>query len=347
MGNSKEQSIAQTDKPKSVPLEATEAVCPSCSCANDGSALFCEECGSVLKQPAHCPKCHAIARPHADICEVCGTWLLKGQCTFCYAHVDQDQSFCGECGNPPEGIACPRCGKLSIFDFCKSCNIPLSIQAKEMAKEAAQDPTFKEIASLFEQLTSVETSLPVTTNKTDPIKRNHATGAKILYDQALKLKAYRESQFRSTVEQKPKSTPKALFSGNQKESISQLADEVAQEEDRRRIEEEKRRQEEERKRREEEERQRQEEERRRQEAERQRRLQEQVNNAMRKLSGKTFSSNQEARRFFMNLIASLPEEVARKITDRGMSWRCNAFGCVHNSPSECGDPSRGGVWLLR
>lgn len=340
MGNSKEQSIAQTDKPKSIPVETTESACPSCSCVNDSSALFCEACGSALKQPAKCPKCGVTARPNADICEVCGVWLLKGQCRFCYAHVDQDQSFCGECGNPPEGIACPRCGKLSIFDFCKSCNIPLSIQAKEMAKEAAQDPTFKEIASLFEQLTSVETSLPVTTNKTDPIKRNHATGANILDDQALKLKAYRESQFRSTVEQKPKSTPKALFSGNQKESISQLADEVAQEEERRRIEEEKRRQEEERKRREEE-------ERRRQEAERQRRLQEQLADAMRSLSGKSFSSHQEARRFFMNLIAGLPEEVARKITDRGMGWRCNAYDCVHNSPGDCANPSAGGVWLLR
>jgi hypothetical protein len=68
---------------------------------------------------------------------------------------------------------------------------------------------------------------------------------------------------------------------------------------------------------------------------------------MRSLSGKTFSSHQDARRFFMNLIAGLPEEVARKITDRGMSWRCNAYNSVHNSPGECADPSAGGVWLLR
>lgn len=329
--NIKEQSISQVSKPESILLETTKPVCSSCLHENDSSALFCEECGTTLKQPANCPKCSTTTRPRADICEVCGTWLLKGQCMFCYAHVDEDQAFCGECGNSTSGIPCPRCGELSIFDFCKSCGIPLSIQAKEMVQETAKDQLFQEMASLIEQLdlspiSEIESALVAN-------KKNHD-------DQVLRLKEYRELQSKSATQHKHKSVPKALFSNEQRDQISRLNEEVAQEEECRKIEEELRRQEEERKRREAE-------ERRKQEEERQRKLQEQLNDVMRKFSGKTFSSSQEARRFFMNIIAGLPEDIVRKMTDRGMGWRCNFADCVHDSPSECGDPSQGGVWLIR
>lgn len=255
---------------------------------------------------------------------------------FCYAHIDEDQAFCGECGNSTSGIPCPRCGELSIFDFCKSCGIPLSIQAKEMVQETAKDPLFQEMASLIEQLGSS----PITESESAPIKADLVTIQKDHDDQVLRLKEYRESLSNPAMQHKPKPVPKALFSNDQKERISQLNEEVAQEEERRKIEEERRRQEEERKRREAE-------ERRRQEEERQRKLQEQFNDVMRKHSGKTFSSSQEARRFFMNIIAGLPEEFVRKMTDRGMGWRCNFATCVHDSPGDCADPSQGGVWLIR
>lgn len=332
----KEQFISQVSKPESALLVATKSVCPSCTHENDSSALFCEECGNALKQPANCPKCSATTRPRADICEVCGTWLLKGQCMFCYAHIDEDQAFCGECGNSASGIPCPRCGELSIFDFCKSCGIPLSIQAKEMVQETAKDPLFQEMASLIEQLDLSS----ITESKSAPIETDLVANKKDHYEQVLRLKEYRESQFKSATQHRPKSVPKALFSNDQKERISQLNEEVAQEEERRKIEEERRRQEEERKRREAE-------EHRRQEEERRRKLQEQFNDVMHKLSGKTFSSHQEARRFFMNIIAGLPEDIVRKMTDRGMGWRCNFATCVHDSPGDCADPSQGGVWLIR
>lgn len=335
-GNIKEQSISQVSKPESILLETTKSACPSCSHENDSSALFCEECGNALKQPANCPKCSATTRSRADICEVCGTWLLKGQCMFCYAHIDKDQAFCGECGNSTSGISCPRCGELSIFDFCKSCGIPLSIQAKEMVQETAKDPLFQEMASLIEQLDLS----PIHEVESAPIKPDHVAIKKDHDDQVLRLKEYRESQSKPATQHKPKSAHKALFSNGQKERISQLNEEVAQEEERLKIEAERLKQEEERKRREAE-------VRRKQEEERQRKLQEQFNDVMRKLSGKTFSSHQEARRFFMNIIAGLPEEIVRKITDRGMGWQCNAYGNVHDSPGDCADPSHGGVWLIR
>jgi hypothetical protein len=305
--------------------------CPQCGETNETEAKFCAECGQNLYSDSRCPSCNSRISPNADICEACGRWLLEGKCKFCYADVGEGHTYCEECGNPTAGIVCPRCGKLSIFDFCKSCNIPLSLQANEMVQKTAQDPAFKKIALLFEQLTTTDDLAFSPEIKSKNISTAPATVTPWQNDQVMQLKTYREASQKSATSHK-KSTAKAIFSSGQKQSISRLGEEVAQEEERRRIEEERRRQEEERKRREAE--------------ERQRRLQEQINKAMRKLSGKTFSSNQEARRFFMNMIAGLPEEVAKKIIDRGMKWRCNAYDCVHNSPSECADPSRGGIWLI-
>jgi hypothetical protein len=209
-----------------------------------------------------------------------------------------------------------------------------------MVQETVGDPLSREMASLFEQLDS----LPIPESESSPIKTDLVNGRNDHDDQVLRLKEYRDSQPNFATQHKPKSVPKVLFSNEQKERVGRLNEEVAQEEQRRKevAQEEQRRKiiEEERKRREAE-------EQRRQEEERQRKLQEQFNNAMRKLSGMTFSSNQEARRFYMNIIASLPEEVARKITDRVMGWRCNYADCVHASPGDCGDPSQGGVWLIR
>lgn len=363
--NMAEQSIYQSNKAQALTSETTaESVCPSCACKNDSSANFCEECGTALHQPAHCPNCKAIARPHADICEVCGEWLLKGQCMFCYAPVDDGETFCGECGNPAAGITCQKCGKLSHFDFCSTCNIPLSYQAKAMVLAAADDPALLELAALFEGLADAgkltDSIVPISSEHVVESTPKQSQAASVASEEALRLKAYRESQ-QKLKQEHPLAQPlqpKSLFSSDQKERIRQLDNEVFQEEERRRIEEERRQEEErrrleeiERKRREEEERKRLEEERRRQEDERkrehERRLQQQLSDAMSKFSGKTFSSNQEARRFFMSIIAGLPEEIAKKITNHGMGWRCNAYGAVHDSPSGCADPSRGGVWLIR
>ncbi len=345
-----QETADKTARPESL-LDTAGNACPQCHQANEDGALYCAECGATLQQASKCPKCNATARPRADICEVCGTWLLKGQCMFCYAQVEDGQTFCGECGNPAEGITCQRCGKLSIFDFCKTCGIPLSIQAREMVQETSQDPAFKEMAELFEEFVSIDIAPAEPVVEPAGITSAPETITATQDDQALRLKAYREATHQAVPESKSKPAPKSLFSSEQKARISQLAEEVAQEEERRRIEEERRRQEEERKRREAEERRKQEEERRRQEEEhrreQERKLQEQLNAAMRKFSGKTFSSNQEARRFFMNILASLPDEVANRIRNRGMGWRCNAYDCVHDSPGECADPSRGGVWLIR
>jgi hypothetical protein len=57
---------------------------------------------------------------------------------------------------------------------------------------------------------------------------------------------------------------------------------------------------------------------------------------------KTFSSNQEARKYFGALKILLPKVVQRKIPT---GWTCNAYSCTHTGgPQECADPSKGGTW---
>ncbi len=321
-----------------------ESICPVCKHTNEDEGTYCEECGKVLKQPASCPKCKTPAKQHADICEVCGTWLLIGQCMFCYAKIAEDEAFCGECGNPAKGHFCQQCGQHSIFDFCKSCRIPLSNQAHKMMANNAEDQNFKEIAILFEKLTDHGDFFPDRSNATSD-NLTETNPASIPYDdQVLKIKEYREKCNKPGIHEKEQLTSKVIFSNEQKSRISLLNEEVLKEEEKRRVEEERRKKEEERLRKEAEERRRKEEAKRREE---ERKLQAQLSAALNKFSGKTFSSNQEARKFFMSIIAGLSDDVAKKITSRGMGWRCNAYSAVHDSPGDCADPSRGGVWLIR
>lgn len=57
---------------------------------------------------------------------------------------------------------------------------------------------------------------------------------------------------------------------------------------------------------------------------------------------KTFSSNQEARKFFGALKILLPKVIQKRIP---LGWTCNAYSCTHSGgPQECADPSQGGTW---
>ena len=115
--------------------------CPNCHTINELEAKFCAECGYNFEGVKNCPKCGAkIISPNADICELCGEWLLKGKCKFCYADIEKGAVYCGECGNPVAGIICPQCGQLSYFDFCKHCNIPLTVEAKKNVEKVKNAP---------------------------------------------------------------------------------------------------------------------------------------------------------------------------------------------------------------
>lgn len=95
-----------------------------------------------------CFSCGWGVSMNADICENCGEWLLKGKCNFCYADIEEGQKFCSECGNPPEGITCSSCGKLSHFDFCPQCNKALTEQAKETIELIANSAEFQNLIKI-------------------------------------------------------------------------------------------------------------------------------------------------------------------------------------------------------
>jgi len=103
-----------------------------------------------------CGNCGSTVQLLADICEKCGEWLLKGKCIFCYNEVAIGQKFCSECGNTPEGITCSRCGKISFFDFCKNCNIPLTDQALEMIENIKALPELQKLIEKEDCKTNLE-----------------------------------------------------------------------------------------------------------------------------------------------------------------------------------------------
>ncbi len=292
--------------------------------------MFCAECGKSLLAPTTCPECKAATKPGADICEACGTWLLPGQCMFCSAPVGGNQAYCGTCGNPVAGIPCPGCGKKSIFDFCRTCAIPLSSQAQQLVLAASNDPAQQEIATLLEELHELQLAAKTAEGAgKEPAK--HEVGVD---DQLAKMKLARAMLSAPGAPQYVKAQSKSLLSDQQKKQINQLGDQIIREEERQRLEKERLRLEAERKRLEQE--------------ERRRKVQEQVNQALSRLEGKTFSSSQDARRYFMTLVSALPEEAMHALNASGrLRWRCHAYSCEHDSPAECGDPSQGGIWLIR
>lgn len=113
--------------------------------------------------PAFCPQCGHPTRKEADICENCGFWLLDGLCKFCYTPLEKGAAYCHECGNPVDGIPCPQCGRLSIFDFCPHCNIPLSQQAHQ---------TLEQLKQSLEQLVSVHQTQATREDAAESEKQN-------------------------------------------------------------------------------------------------------------------------------------------------------------------------------
>ena len=284
--------------------------CPACHTLNELSAIFCEECAHKFHNENRCPKCNAKIRNNADICEACGEWLLEGHCKFCYADLEEGASYCAECGNPVVGKICPKCGKLSYFDFCKNCNIPLTETAKKMIEAMKTNPQEQELLNLFHNLDKLSVSLPQTCLE-DKVEDKKSSQQQDL----LKLKSYIEK----VDKQKQNKVVTPLFSAKQQASINEMDKVVSvelkqQEEEKRRKEEEQRKLEEELKRQEEE----------------RRKLQE----LLEEMKSKTFSTNQEARLYFMS---HKPRHTK--------GWRCNAYNNIHRNPCECAEPERGGVWL--
>jgi len=312
--------------------EQKAVLCPNCNASVPEEADFCPECGFNLKAPIFCPNCGAETTPDADICQACGAWLLDGQCVFCYANLDPSAAFCAECGNPKEGIKCPDCGNLSIFDFCTKCGKPLTEGAALALELAKNDPDARKLLDSVQETVAIE--------------------AELAELDALINSSPPPGSFLDNIPPDDVPAPpikKSLFSDSQLSAIMKTAEDreaavVRQAEAARRADEFQRKQEEVKKRE-----QaiaadkaaavaRKEAEERRRNLELQRaKAKADAEDALKQLQNKTFLNQQEARRFHnaMKTLGIPPD-----------AWLCNAYGTYHtDGPNGCANPGGGGRWV--
>lgn len=133
--------------------------CPHCGTVNDPDALFCASCGNPIGLTS-CPNCGAPVEPDADFCETCRHYIRTDVCSFCGAHLTGQEAFCPECGSPRGGIVCPVCHTLNDFSFCKQCGTPLTDEARQMMEMIREQPEYKEMQLLANEIQQMEMTLP-------------------------------------------------------------------------------------------------------------------------------------------------------------------------------------------
>jgi hypothetical protein len=243
-----------------------------------------------------CQNCGWGCSINADICENCGDWQLKGKCNFCYTDVEEGQKFCSECGNPPEGIICDSCGKLSHFDFCQQCNIALTEQANETIEMITNSVEFQNLITINDK----ETFNPDENAKQSDIELE-------------KLRNY----FSKFSEQNPKKKNVFSIKDNPNQNIEENLKTIEQSKQNIKTKE--------------------------LEILFDKQKEFQAMKLLEDIRNKTFSSNQESRKFFGALKILLPIVIQKRTP---IGWKCNAYDCVHEGgPQECADPSSGGSWL--
>jgi len=302
-------------------------LCPNCQEEIAEDSLFCPECGGAVKQHI-CPNCRKPNSPSSDICEFCGSWLLEGKCKFCYAELDDGAAFCPECAKPKDGIPCPNCGTLSLFDFCTKCGKPVTPEAIAEAQ-------------------AVQASMPVTANPQTAEMEEELAELEALINSEPEIDEFTDEPAAAASEPQGR---KSLLSANIINSFRKTGAEMEAANQRRieaeRIAEEKRKVAEAKRLAEEEERQRKIREAQAQKEALQKKLAQdkkaadatqkaQAIAAAKQNSTKRFHDNQAARRF----------HTARRHPD-AIGWQCNYAGCVHlwaqGGPNHCNDPGKGG-----
>lgn len=130
--------------------------CANCGEKNEAGSLFCEECGQSLLTTDKCNNCGEPLVEGSDICENCGTYLKKNTCSFCGSDMESDDVFCQECGAPRDGIECPNCATLSMFNFCPKCNFAITDKARAALKEAQNSKAFQKVLKKEQELEALK-----------------------------------------------------------------------------------------------------------------------------------------------------------------------------------------------
>jgi predicted amidophosphoribosyltransferase len=304
----KENVSPPSSKSEEKSNEQTGKICTNCKASVPEEALFCPECGFNLNQPNVCPHCGAATTSGADICLVCKSWLLEGQCKFCYSPMPSEAAFCPECGNPKDGIPCPQCGKLSIFDFCTSCGIPLSDGAKAALELAATDPGAKKMIEAVQEVVSIEAELAKLNELINTIPEVPPAPPQV------KKERFSAVQMASLLKTDVNMDAAAVRRADEERKAAEAAVKKAEEERRAKI---------------------REAETRKEELEKQKRdafaaAQEEAQ----KIKFKTFITHQSARAFHN---ARRPKNT--------VGWLCNFTNTIHpEGPNGCDEPGHGGYW---
>lgn len=288
-------------------------ICSNCGHMNPEEALFCGECGSPL-QLRNCPGCgKPMHHPDGDICEYCGAWTLTGKCCICYSEISPDMAYCPECGNPTNGIPCPKCGTVSFTDYCRNCHTCLTEQAAELSAELQNMPeqkqyvdACKEQESIEEQIVQLEKLLCEESQEEEKSDKDEET--RILCN-LKELAARREKKKQSKVGFTDNSESCKPHNEVSKPKVS------ARNQDTSKLEEIKKRK------------------------EKLCKLKNEQEAIREKISNPppmpdNLKTNQEVRRYFM---AIKPP--------RYKGWLCNAYSVIHEDPIHCERPQDGGRWL--
>jgi len=299
--------------------------CPGCGEAIPEGAVFCPECGYNLKNPSFCTNCGTEIVEGADICVSCKSWILHDQCVFCYAHLDSNAAFCEECGNPRDGIVCPGCGSLSIFDFCTKCGKPLTEGAAKAIALAKSDPDAKafvesiqetvNINSEIEELTALLNEIPIAPPSATPAKPQERKMGRFS-DSKMAAILQTDQNMDGAVKRRADEQRKAdEHAKTQADAAQQAETERLQRVHDKKVKEAQARLE-------------------ALEKERQKALAAAAE-ARARLKSKIFPSNQDARSF---------HNAMRPVNPRG--WLCNYADVLHEAgPNDCHCPSQGGEWI--
>lgn len=202
-------------------------ICPKCGAHNDPSSLFCEQCGTRLRE-SRCPRCGAPIDEDADYCERCHQYIDTDHCPFCHAMVNEEDSFCPECGAPLSGIECPVCHTIGRFGFCEACGTPLTDSARQALHEAWEhQPYTEKIRQLEDELEQLWMIQPVANAE----QREKREGVNNLRNRVLELMAQEGEQayVADPTEQRPIVEEKELAQKvmNRQEALQALLDTMA------------------------------------------------------------------------------------------------------------------------
>ncbi|MBR1928698.1 MAG: zinc ribbon domain-containing protein [Paludibacteraceae bacterium] len=260
-----------------------------------------------------CFHCGASITLTAEICPVCGRPTNPNICTFCGSPMDPEDKFCGECGNSRDGIVCPDCGTLNFRSFCRKCNHPLDYMAKQAIQEAQNDPVYKRMCELQQQMVQLEKQILDSAELLDSEEAEEQVQELSEQDKALvdEYEQLLNMLQGNTIEAKTE-TPKqqVVAEPKKKVKLNVNLDQM------------------------------------RQITEAYKECTKQMNEMMQDLAPDPGMTPQMQRNYYSaRKLPIVTVTRTKEIIQKPIEWICNYCGCHHSQPSECCEPQLGGTWV--